>query len=254
MEQRIDGLGFRLTAGDYQVTEGIAVKFAETDDGRPAWARIVLDDALVPVMAKADLSECTLEFGQEEAGDYAVILSGRGSRPESMTDIIIIRNGLDRLEGTSLQATFVDCTPQEAVAYVFAVAGVTDYRMTGDYLGRAHIVAVREMQALSVLQEINHAYGLQVPVVCRDGVIWWGMVPEQEDIYTLTDDQILSMQRDGDTWVAEILPVPWIRCGDVVAIDSTEYDGDGKVTWCSISGGGKNGTDMVIRFVEVNDG
>ncbi|MFR2213686.1 MAG: hypothetical protein ACLS61_07560 [Ruminococcus sp.] len=57
------------------------------------------------------------------------------------------------------------------------------------------------------IQEVNAAWGLEVPFFYWDDTFYWGKRPEQEYLYELNDSNILELEKSGGSWTAEVIGV-----------------------------------------------
>lgn len=250
MERSIEGFEFRLNIGYLQISGGFSAKF-QSVEGESDWARIIMSEELEEILKDRNFDCSSLELGGD--GDYEELIGGYGIRPETKSNVLIIRNEMERLHQTYISATFLNATPQEAARYIFAVAGIQNFNLTDENFASKPVYTINYMRATDALNELNNVYGINLKLIYRDNIFWWGTAPEQEDCYVLTDDNILDIRRSGDIWQAEVLAVPWIHTGDFIAVECDEYVGMGKVAKCMISSADA-GIDMYIEFEEADVG
>lgn len=242
MEINLEGLEWSLTVGEYQITGGFEAKCILGDGTGTDWARIRMTDELSAFIKDKDTSTCILEYGGEE------LLEGYGDYLENADQVMLIKSNRPELASARIAVTFLNCSIQEAARYILTVSGINNYILADFDAGRKTFT-IDVMSCEDALQELNTVYGTNVSFFSAGGVFYYGAVLEQEDYYTLTDDNVLDMEKSGDVWTAEIIPVPALRPRKYLNIACEEYTGTGLITKCVIEGG-ESGTDMYIRFKE----
>lgn len=245
MERSIENLQFRLTVPGYQMTGGLPIEFHEDGKASPNWARVVIPDELLNKISGT--MECVLEIGSDE--DFETLLEGTGKISDKQEDVLIIRNDLEILRNIRICNTFLNCRPQEAVRYILTVAGIEDYRMTDEDIGSKDVFTISDMDGLSALKEINTIFGIDISFNYEDGTFWWGVIPDQDEVASLTDDNVMSLKKTGELWEADILTIPIIRTGDLISVECEEYTGFGMVTKRILKSDGRQ-IDMYINFEE----
>lgn len=248
MEVNLEGLGFRLTVQDYQITGGFEAKCLLDDSTRPDWARITMTEELAEFFAGKEVGICVLEAGNEEG--YELLLKGNGNF--TAEGIMQVTSKDPGLTIGRIVATFVDCTLQEAAKYILAISGIEDYRLTEKDYGRKQYFMIDAMSCGDALDTLDAIFGAGIDYYSRDGVLYYGVEQDQNEYITLTDDNILEIEKSGDTWMAEIIPVPHIHARQLINVECEEFRGMGRVTKCVIEGG--ESLDMYINFKEEEDG
>ena len=248
MEINLEGLELRLTSGEYQVTGGFDVKYLSDDTDAPAWARLSLSEELIQFLKDNPADSYALEIGNDSG--YELLISGNGVCPAEGT--LIIKDAEDiAVEHASV--FFLDATLQEAARYLFAVFGISKYQMTDADYGRRKNFRIDALSYQDALRQLNFVYQADIPFYTQSGWIYYGVQLEQDSYYLLSDDNILDIEKNGDIWTAEIIPVPGIKPRQIVQLSCDEFTGSAQVTACTIEGN-ENGIDMRIKFREVNDG
>lgn len=249
MDRSIEGLGFRLTMPGCQI-DGVTAEFFEGKKTEITWARVILPDEFPAELKASRIEDCELEIGSD--GEFETLLDGIGEMPENMDGILLIRSRLQKLKETRICNTFLRCHPQEAVRYILTVSGIDNFHMTENQFPAKAVFSIDDMDALAALKQLNAVYGINMETVWMDDDFWWGMRPEQEDVAELSDDNVMSLEKTGAEWEAEILPIPWIRTGEQILVDCEEYQGMGTVTKRVIKGTGSQ-IDMYINFEEAEE-
>lgn len=242
MEINLEGLEWSLTVGEYQITGGFEAKCILGDGTGADWARIRMTDELSAFIQDKDISACILGYGGVE------LLEGHGNYLENADQVLLIKSNRPELASTRIAATFIGCSIQEAARYILTVSGIDTYVLSDVDAGR-RTFTIDAMSCEEALQELNTVFGTNISSFSAGGIFWYGTAPGQEDYYTLTDDNVLDMEKSGDVWTAEIIPIPALQPRKYVYFACEEYTGTGLITKCVLEGG-ESGTDMYIRFKE----
>lgn len=248
MEINLEGLEFRLVCGDYQVIGGFDAKYQSDDTDAPAWARLSLSEELIQFLKDNPTDSYALELGND-AG-YEQLISGNGLYTAEGTLII---NDTEKTVAEHMSAFFLDATLQEAVRYLFAVFGISKYQMTNTDYGRRKNFRIDASSYGDALRQLNAVYQADIPFYTQSGWIYYGVQHDQDGYYQLSDDNILDIEKNGDIWVADIIPVPGIKPRQIVQLSCDEFTGPVQITACTIEGD-ENEIDMRIKFREVDDG
>lgn len=248
MEVNLEGLEFRLTCGEYQVTGGFDAKCQADDTDVPVWARLSLSEELTQFLKDNPTDSYALELGND-AG-YELLVSGRGTF--SSESILVIKDA-EETSAEHISVVFLSATLQEAVRYLFAVFKINRYRMTTTDYGRRKNFRIDAVSYQDALRQLNAVYQADITFYTQNGCIYYGVQPDQDGYYRLADDNILDIEKNGDIWVADIIPVPGIKPRQIVQLSCDEFTGPVQIIACTIEGD-ENGIDMRIKFREVDDG
>lgn len=248
MEINLEGLEFRLTCGEYQVTGGFDAKWQSDDTDAPVWARLSLSEELIQFLKDNPADSYALEIGND-AG-YELLVSGRGTFTSEST--VIIKDA-EETSAEHMTAFFLDTTLQEAARYLFTVFEVSKYQMTNTDYGRRKNFRVDAASYQEALRQLNAVYQADITFYTQNGCIYYGVQPDQDGYYQLSDDNVLDIERSGDIWVADIIPVPGIKPRQIVQLSCDEFIGSAQVISCTIEGN-ERGIDMRIKFREADDG
>lgn len=247
MEINLEGLEFRLTCGEYQATGGFDAKYQSDDTDAPAWARISLSEELKQFLKDNSTDSYALEIGNEEG--YELLVSGMGIYQTE--DTLIVKTQENKAD--SISAFFLNATLKEAARYLFAVFRISRYKMTATDYGRRKNFQINAASYQDALRQLNAVYQVDLSFYMEDGLLYYGVQPDQDHYYLLSDDNILDIEKNGAIWTAEIIPIPGIRPRQIVQLSCEEYTGMVQITSCTIEGD-ESGIDMRIKFREVNDG
>ena len=248
MEISVEGLEFRLVCGEYQVTGGFDVKYQSDDTDAPAWARLSLSDDLEKFLKANPADNYILEIGNENG--YELLVSGAGTSP---ADGILILTEENDTHAENISVFFLCATLQEAARYLFAVFGISGYVITDTDYGRRQNYRIDASTYQEALRQLNAVYQADILFYRQNGIIYYGVQPEQDTYYLLSDDNILDIIKNGDIWNADIIPVPGIRPRQALQFDCLEYRGIATVISCTLEGD-ENGIDMRIKFRGLDDG
>lgn len=248
MDINLEGLEFRLTCGEYQVTGGFEAKCRMDDMDASAWARLSLSDELIQFLRDNPADSYALELGN--AGGYELLVLGSG---RYSTESTLIIEAAEVVSSEWITVFFLDATLQEAARYLLAVFGICNYQMTDTDYGRRKNFRIDALSYQDALCQLNAIYQAEVPFYMENGVLFYGVQADQDSYYLLSDDNILDIEKNGDIWVADIIPVPGIKPRQSVQLSCEEYTGLARIMACTIEGD-ENGIDMRIKFREVIDG
>ena len=248
MEINLEGLEFRLICGENQITGGFAAKYKSDDTDEPAWARILLSDELIRFLKDNPTDSYALEIGNNTG--YELLVSGYGRFSAESTLII---KDTEEISAEHISAFFLNATLQEAVRYLFAVFKISKYKMPERDYGRRKNFRIDASSYQDALCQLNAVYQADIPFYTQNGWIYYGVQSDQDSYYLLADDNILDIEKNGDIWVADIIPVPGIKPRQTVQLSCEEYTGSAQITACTIEGD-ENGIDMRIKFREINNG
>lgn len=243
MEINLEGLEYRLSIPGYQISGGFEAKCIMNDGIGADWARIRMTDELTQFLKDKDTGDCILEYGGEP------VLQGPGTYFENADQILIIKSDKPGLATVQVSATFLDCSIQEAARYILAASGIEEYVLTNIDFGRKKMFSIYAKSCEEALRELNTVFGADIDFFSVGGIFYYGVAPEQDGYYTLTDDNVMYIEKSGDIWWAEIIPLPSIRPRCRINFSCEEFIGIGVVTECVIDGG-ESGIDMYIRFKE----
>lgn len=123
---------FRVTVGDYEVTDGIEVECFSSKESHMDWCRVELSPQLQGVLKFKDMDEASVELGYED--DFDSLIEGyvRCGDTDYWKEIMI-KDDMMKLDRVTIKASFVDCEPQDVIRYVLACAGIVEAEATGTY-------------------------------------------------------------------------------------------------------------------------
>ena len=107
---------FRVTVGDYEVTDGIEVECFSSKESHMDWCRVELSPQLQGVLKFKDMDEASVELGYED--DFDSLIDGyvRCGDTDYWKEIMI-KDDMMKLDRVTIKASFVDCEPQDVIPY-----------------------------------------------------------------------------------------------------------------------------------------
>lgn len=141
---------FKISTEHYEITRGCEVECFSSREARSDWCRVELATQYDGIISYGDNEEAVVELGYDE--DYDILLSGycRKNENDSWKEIMI-RDDMIKLEQTMIKATFIDCTPQDAIRYILTQAGISDYVLAESEYGKKILLSLTNRMALKPL-------------------------------------------------------------------------------------------------------
>ena len=247
-EKKLEDIRLSLELPGATVEDDISILSFGSDDGQTDSCLVTFSEELFADVNGTDATTCLMQMSCGE--DYADLIEGAGEWREEQKQLMI-RGPVSTLQGVPIRNTFLGCHPQEIVRYILIQAGVETFELSEAEYEKRQVVPIDEQDAVAALLRVNNIWQIDVPFFFRGGVFYWGIRPEQAQTYELDDGNILGLEKEGDTWTADILPVPWIRPGDYVVIDHEELTAVGDVKRVVIQASSTGSCDMYLTFKEV---
>ena len=190
---------FRVTVGDYEVTDGIEVECFSSKESHMDWCRVELSPQLQGVLKFKDMDEASVELGYED--DFDSLIEG-----------------------------YVRCGDtdywKDVIRYVLACAGIEDYVLSDEHYGKKDLFVIDRKSGINTIAEVNSSWGIKNPFFFQKKVFYWGTKEEQKEIYVLEEGEtILSLNKYGDLWEAETIAIPWIHHSQEVEVQHSKYSG-----------------------------
>lgn len=216
---------FRVTVGDYEVTDGIEVECFSSKESHMDWCRVELSPQLQGVLKFKDMDEASVELGYED--DFDSLIDGyvRCGDTDYWKEIMI-KDDMMKLDRVTIKASFVDCEPQDVIRYVLACAGIEDYVLSDEHYGKKDLFVIDRKSGINTIAEVNSSWGIKNPFFFQKKVFYWGTKEEQKEIYVLEEGEtILSLNKYGDLWEAETIAIPcYIAVLPVIVITTRKQD------------------------------
>lgn len=239
---------FRINTQRYEILGGIEVECFSSRQARADWCRVSFAPGMQGAVSYEDMEPAVVELGYED--DYDVLLSGycRKSAGDTWKELLI-RDAMIRLERISVKASFTYCTPQDVIRYVLIQAGIDSYRLSEEVYAQKNLVVIDHCSGVKTIEQVNAAWGIDNDFFFRDGVFYWGCVPEQDTVYVLEENEnILSLNRYGELYEIETFGVPWIHHSQEIEVVHTNYTGTVKVEKTIIKSDESGYVRMYIYF------
>ncbi len=239
---------FRVTIGEYQLTDGIEVECFSSKGSHLDWCRVELTRELQGALELHGMDEAKVELGYDD--DFDCLIDGyvRNEKADYWKEIMI-KDDLMKLERVAIKGAFIDCEPQDIIRYILTCAGITEYKLSGKAYGKKKVFAVDEKNGLEAIAEANSSWGISNSFYFQNKVFYWGTGEEQEDIYILEEDEtILSLNKYGGLWEAETMAIPWIHHSQQVIIEHSKYSGTVEVEQTIVRSDETGAVHMYIYF------
>ena len=239
---------FKISTEHYEITRGCEVECFSSREARSDWCRVELATQYDGIISYEDNEEAVVELGYDE--DYDILLSGycRKNENDSWKEIMI-RDDMIKLEQTMIKATFIDCTPQDAIRYILTQAGISDYVLTDSEYGKKDTFIINKQNGIKAIMEVNSSWGIDNDFFFRNKIFYWGCYPQQDTIYVLTESEnILSLHKYGSLWEIETLGVPWIHHSQMIEVEHSKFTGTVKVEKTIVRSDPSGRTRMYIYF------
>lgn len=241
---------FRVTVGDYELSDGMEVECVSSSSSNLDWCRVELSTELEGVLEYEDMDEAIVELGYGE--DYDVLLEGYVRKNPKTGDYwkeLLIKDDLIRLERIRITASFVDCTPTDILRYILTTAGITDYQLSEEDYGKRDLVVIDDKNGIEAVMTVNSTWGIQNPFFFQHRVFYWGVIPDQEELYVLEEDEtILSLQKYGDLWEAETIGIPWIHHSQEVEVVHSKVSGIVRISKVIVKSDRQGEVHMYLYF------
>lgn len=216
---------FRITIGNYEITNGIEVECFSSRESHMDWGRVELSPQLQGVLQFKDMDMARVELGYED--DFDSLIDGY-VRCESADywKEITIKDDMMKLDRVTIKASFVDCEPQDVIRYVLTCSGIEDYVLSDEHYGKKALFVVDQKSGINTIAEVNSAWGIKTPFFFQKKVFYWGTREDQNEMYVLEEGQtILTLNKYGNLWEAETIAVPWIHHSQEVEVQHSKYSG-----------------------------
>lgn len=239
---------FRISTEKYEITSGMEVECFSSREHRSDWCHVELTSQLYDMMAYEDMEKATVELGYDD--DYDILLSGYCRRTKNdYWKEIMIRDAMIKVERTEVKGTFIDCTPQDIIRYVLALAGIEKYQLSDAEYGKKENVIVNKQSGTKTIIQVGTVWGIDNDFFFQNGMFYWGCRPEQESIYVLEESEnILALKRYGELYEIETFGVPWIHHSQEIEVVHSKYAGIVRVEKTIVKSDARGYTRMYIYF------
>ena len=223
--KKLISLEFRVTVGDYEISEGIEVECFSSKESHMDWCRVELSPQLQGIVQFKDMDEAIVELGYDDDFDSLIegyVRCGDGDYWKE----IMIKDDMMKLDRVTIKASFVDCEPQDVIRYVLACAGIEDYILSDENYGKKDLFVIDKRSGIRAIAEVNSSWGISNPFFFQNKVFYWGAKEDQKEMYVLEEGEtILALNKYGDLWEAETIAIPWIHHSQEVEVQHSKYSG-----------------------------
>lgn len=253
MEKVLLAPEFRVACGEYELTDGISVECCSSSAAQADWAKVELTEELQGLVKYQDMDPALVELGYGD--DFGLLLSGYARRTsKDYWKEILIKDDMILLDRAAVQGTFLDCTPGDVLRYVLGCAGVSRY-VLADAPEKKPVFTLASCTARRAIEEINTFWGLPYPFFFRDHILYWGVLPKQDETYVLEEDEtIMGLELRGSLWEAETIGIPWIRHSEQVEVIHAKFSGIATVAQTLVRSDARGRTRMYIYFRGTGNG
>lgn len=215
----------KVNVGDYTFTQGIETEVISSGETYFDWAKVKFTKSFNKkiVLKKYEAIDIYIGYNQ----DLYKVFSGYLSKSGSSKNEVIFKDRMIFLESTIITNTFLDATPQEIICYMLDKAGIVNYKLSDEVYSNKSRFVVREKNCISLLNEINTEWDINIKFFFQNGVFYWGCKPDQKYKYTFEyAKNIISLEKINGEWELVTVSVPLIKHGDVIGIDHYQISGD----------------------------
>jgi hypothetical protein len=212
--------------GDYVFQQGVTVEAHSSKSSYFDWAKVRFTKQFEDVISIDKMEQASIRMGYDGVFDEVfqgyVANTYNGAAPNE----ILLKDAAILLETTTINHTFLNTTPQEVIRFLLAQAGVTDYQLSAkEYPQKARVV-IANKSGIQTINEIHSAWEIKRTWFFAGGVFYWGMRPEQDQIYSFEYAvNIISLNRAGGLWELETVSAPFIRHSDKITVTHPKVTG-----------------------------
>lgn len=239
---------WRVSVGQYEITDGMAVECFSSGEARADWCRITLDDAYEGLIEIHDMEGACIELGYSDTYDTLMEGSVRMAHPGGWKEILVL-DGMRKLAETEIMATFLECRPEDVIKYILRRSGITDYALDETVYETKSVFALDSRNGIQAIQAVNSFWGIGNAFFFRGKKFHWGAEKAQEEMYVLEEgENLIQLEKTGSLWEAETFGIPWLHHGDEVEIAHSMYEGVAKIQKTVIKRSEKGTTRMRLYF------
>lgn len=220
-------------AGPYTFHSGVAVELCSSVSSYFDWAKIRFTEEYQPEVEiqlnRRDPAAIALGYDGVMDDVFTGYVAKRYNAADRADEILLHDEAL-LLKDTTINDTFLDATPQEAIAYVLGKAGITRTKLSAKQYPRRRRTPIRQMDAIQAINAIDAAWNISTRFFFSGGVFYWGTEPEQTRLYTFEYGvNIITLERVGGLWVLETASAPFVRHSHKINIIHPKITGEVKV-------------------------
>lgn len=217
--------------GPYTFDQGIEIKVFSAKSSYFDWAKIRFTGQFQPKITinKSDLAAIQLGYN----GVLDDVFTGYVAKPYdggAYANEVNLKDEMLILEGTTVNDTFLDTTPQEIITFILGKAGLSSMKLSSYAYQTRRTVSIRQQNAVQAINTVNAAWGVKVPFFFSGGVFYWGEKPEQEQIYIFEYGvNILNLNRVRGVWELETVSAPFVKHSHKIVVKHPKVSGEVEV-------------------------
>lgn len=233
---------FKVKTEEVEIENEFGLEYYSNEKG--SWCKLMIPSPLKNAVSCKEMERGSLCFGYDEAEE---LLRGYCSKCEKGEGLVIIRDEMIKLEKIEVKCTFVDVEVQDAIKFILVQAGIENYKLSEEKLGKKGTVVINKQNGIEALLTIKKAFQTDKEFYFEKGIFIWGIERKQENIFELEENvNILSFNQNGEDFEVETLGIPWVERGDLVEIKHSALSGEFKVKKIIIKKNVKGFTRMHI--------
>lgn len=218
-------------AGPYSFAQGIEIEVFSAKSSYFDWAKIRFTGQFQPKITLNRKDPAAIQLGYNGVLDD--VFTGYVAKPYDGGDYaneVNLKDEMLILEGTIINDTFLDTTPQEIIAFVLEKAGLSSMKLSSKVYQTRKKVSIRQQNAVQAINTVNAAWGVKVPFFFSGGVFYWDEKPEQKKIYTFEYGvNILNLNRVGGVWELETVSAPFVKHSNKIVVKHPKVSGEVEV-------------------------
>lgn len=218
-------------AGSYSFTQGIEIEVFSAKSSYFDWAKIRFTGQFQPKITLNKSDPAAIQLGYNGVLDD--VFTGYVSKPYdggAYANEVNLKDEMLILEGTIINDTFLDTTPQEIITFILAKAGLSSMKLASTVYQTRKKVSIWQQNAVQAINTVNAAWGVKVPFFFSGGVFYWDEKPEQKKIYTFEYGvNILNLNRVGGVWELETVSAPFVKHSHKITIKHPKISGEVEV-------------------------
>lgn len=218
-------------AGPYSFAQGIEIEVFSAKSSYFDWAKIRFTGQFQPKITLNRKDPAAIQLGYNGVLDD--VFTGYVAKPYDGGDYaneVNLKDEMLILEGTIINDTFLDTTPQEIIAFVLEKAGLSSMKLSPKVYQTRKKVSIRQQNAVQAINTVNAAWGVKVPFFFSGGVFYWDEKPEQKKIYTFEYGvNILNLNRVGGVWELETVSAPFVKHSNKIVVKHPKVSGEVEV-------------------------
>lgn len=221
-----------VRAGAYRFDQGVEVEVHSSRTAYFDWAKIRFTEQFQPRISLDRMDAAAIEMGYNGVLDE--VFTGYVAKPYSRgasANEIVLKDEMLLLEQTSVNATFLETTPQEVLAYILGQAGIGKMALSGQGYPTRKRLPIHRQTGIQAINTVNAAWGLKKPFFCSGGVFYWGTSPAQEKVYSFEYGvNILALNRTGGVWELETISAPFVKHSHKILVTHPLISGEFEVS------------------------